>query len=291
MLNSVLVKTMLALVLALALGAFTACGDDDDNGTGSAGTEPELNTAVPTDVGEADEDATEDPPEGEATLDEFEELATAEDTPDVPAIRGSAGLSTEDWIHTVNGDVATYWQQQFNNEGYEFVPAKELIFDNKLKSACGVKASLRTGPFYCTLDEAIYYPVAFFQKVPEKFGDAATAVVVAHENAHRVQDLIGLFDAPKIISAQLELQADCLAGVWAKTVYARGLLEDGDIGEILGITDLAGDPENFPINAPGAHGNSQMRVDAFNQGYEGGAPGTCPVPKKKAIKQAAGGNA
>jgi predicted metalloprotease len=288
MLNSISAKSLLALGVALALGvSVAACGDDDETTSGTGGTEAAVNEPVTADVDEADPDATDEPPEGEGTLADFEELRTAEDSPDVPAIRGSAGLSTEDWIHTVNGDVATYWQQQFNNAGYRYKPAKELIFDKKLKSACGAKASLRTGPFYCTLDEAIYYPIIFFQKVPEKFGDAATAVVVAHENAHRVQDLLGLFDAPGIISAPLELQADCLAGVWAKTVYARGLLEEGDIGEILGITDLAGDPENFPINAPGAHGNSQMRVDAFNKGYNGGSPDSCPVPKKKDIKQAA----
>ena len=281
-------RSLLLLIAALSLAAAAGCGDDGDETSASGSTEPAINTAAPTDVDEADADATGEPPQGEATLDEFEELRTADDAADVPAIRGSAGLATEDWIHTVNGDVATYWQQQFNNSGYRYRPAKELIFDNRLRSACGVKASLRTGPFYCTLDQAIYYPVVFFQKVPEKFGDAATAVVVAHENAHRVQDILGLFDAPRIISAQLELQADCLAGVWAKTIYERGLLEDGDIGEILGITDLAGDPEEFPINAPGAHGTSQMRIDAFNKGYDGGAPGSCPVPKKKSLNQAAG---
>jgi predicted metalloprotease len=288
MFNSISARTLLAVALALALAvAVGACGDDDETTSGTSGTEVTVNEPVTADVDEPDADATQEPPQGEETLGDFEELRTAEDTPDVPAIRGSAGLSTEDWIHTVDGDVASYWQQQFNNAGYRFKPAKELIFDNKLKSACGVKASLRTGPFYCTTDEAIYFPIIFFQKVPEKFGDAATAVVVAHENAHRVQDLIGLFDTPGIISAQLELQADCLAGVWAKTVYSRGLLEEGDIGEILGVTDLAGDPENFPINAPGAHGNSQMRIDAFNQGYDGGSPDSCPVPSKKDIKRAA----
>jgi predicted metalloprotease len=279
--------SLLALVLALALGVVAGCGDDDST-TGSASSEPQVNTAAPTDVDEPDSDATQDPPQGAQTLDQFEELRTAADSPSVPAIRGSAGLSTEDWIHTVNGDVATYWQKQFNDGGYRFKPAKELIFDSKLRSACGVKASGRTGPFYCTADQAIYFPLVFFDKVPQKFGDAATAVVVAHENAHRVQDLIGLFDDPRIISAQLELQADCLAGVWAKTVYERGLLEEGDIGEILGLVEIAGDPEGFPINAPGAHGNSALRQKFFDQGYEGGDPGTCPVPKKKALSQAAG---
>ena len=97
------------------------------------------------------------------------------------------------------------------------------------------------------LDETIFFPVEFFEKVANPFGDAATAIVVAHENAHRVQDLLGLFDPP-IISAQLELQADCLAGVWAKTVFDRGLLEEGDIGEILGLVDIAGDLAGTPIN-------------------------------------------
>ena len=278
---------LLVFTLALALGAVAGCGDDDGDSGSSGSSEPAVNTAAPTDVDEADSDATEEPPQGEATLDQFEELRTAADSPSVPAIRGSAGLSTADWIHTVNGDVATYWQKQFNSQGYRYRAAKELIFDKKLRSACGIKASLRTGPFYCTADQAIYYPITFFDRVPGQFGDAATAVVVAHENAHRVQDLIGLFDSPRIISAQLELQADCLAGVWAKTVYDRGLLEEGDIGEILGLVDISGDPDDFPINAPGAHGNSALRQAAFSKGYEGGEPGSCPLPKKKAIKQAA----
>ncbi len=276
--------SLLALLAALALGLLAGCGDDDDEGD-PGGTEPAINAAVPTDVDEGDPDATKTP-EGAEVLDEFEELRTAEGAPSVPAIRGSAGLSTAEWIHTVNGDVASYWQKQFNGSDYRYAPADELIFDKKLKSACGIKASLRTGPFYCTGDEAIYYPVVFFDRVPQQFGDAATAVVVAHENAHRIQDLLGLFDAPRIISAQLELQADCLAGVWAKTVYKRGLLEEGDIGEILGLVEVAGDPTGTPINAPGAHGDSAMRQAFFDQGYNGGKPGTCPVPPKKQLNRA-----
>ena len=273
-------RVLIALVLALASLTLAACGDDDDDRGDSA--EVTLNAAVEPDVDDADPDAT-DTPAGAAVLDEFEELRTGADAPEVPAIRGSAGLSTADWIHAVNGDVATYWQQQFNNGGYRYKPAKELIFDRKLSSACGIRASLRTGPFYCTADQAIYYPVTFFDRVPQRFGDAATAVVVAHENAHRVQDIIGLFDAPRIISAQLELQADCLAGVWAKTIYERGLLEKGDIGEILGLVEIAGDPRGTPINAPGAHGSSALRQQYFDRGYNGGDPGSCPVPKKKQL--------
>jgi hypothetical protein len=270
------------VVLALTLGVLAGCGDDGDE----PGTTVALNEAAQVDVDEADADAT-NTPQGADVLDEFSELRQAQGEPSVPAIRGSAGLTVPEWIHTVDGDVASYWQKQFNDAGYEYSPAEELIFDKTLKSACGIKASLKTGPFYCTADEAIYFPVVFFDRVPGQFGDAATAVVVAHENGHRVQDLLGLFDQPGITSAQLELQADCLAGVWAKTVYKRGLLEEGDIGEILGLVDISGDSPETPINAPGAHGNSALRRDFFAQGYNSGKPGDCPVPSKRDIKSRA----
>jgi uncharacterized protein len=272
------------VALALALGVFAGCGDDEESGSG--GTEASVNEPVLADVDEADADATEPPPQDVEALSEFSELRQAEGQDSVPAIRGSAGLSVPEWIHVVNGDVASYWQQQFNNAGYEYEPALEMLYDKKVPTDCGGTANQKGGPFYCTLDETIFYPVKFFEQVANPFGDAATAVVVAHENAHRVQDLLGVFDLP-IISAQLELQADCLAGVWAKTVFERGLLEEGDIGEILGLVDLAGDSPETPINAPGAHGNSQLRTDFFNQGYEGGAPDSCPIPKKKEIKSSA----
>jgi predicted metalloprotease len=273
------------IALALALGVLAGCGDDDSDGD-AGGTEASVNEPVLADVDEGDEDATEAPPEDVAVLDEFGALRQAEGQDSVPAIRGSAGLSVPEWIHTVNGDVGTYWQQQFNTAGYAYAPATELIYDGRTQTACGGTANQKGGPFYCTLDETIFYPVKFFENVANPFGDAATAIVVAHENAHRVQDLLGVFDLP-IISAQLELQADCLAGVWAKTVLDRGLLEEGDIGEILGLVDIAGDSPETPINAPGAHGNSQLRADFFNQGYAGGEPGSCPIPKKKDIKSAA----
>ena len=117
----------------------------------------------------------------------------------------------------------------------------------------------------------------------DRFGDAAVAVVVAHENGHRIQDLLGLFRAP-LLSAQIELQADCLAGVWASTVYRRGLLEPGDIDEILGIIHISGDAQGVPIKAQGAHGNATLRQSFFAQGYNGGDPGACPPPKKSQLR-------
>jgi predicted metalloprotease len=273
--------SLLAAILALALAVLAGCGDEDAPAT----TPVALNEPGGVDLDEADAEATK-VPEGVGVLDEFQELRQAEGSASVPAIRGSAGLAVPDWMHAVDGDVASYWQQQFNNAGYEYSPATENIFDTRAQSACGT-ASPRTGPFYCTTDEGIYLPVAFFTRFAGPYGDAGVAVVIAHENAHRVQDLLGLFDQP-ISSAQLELQADCLAGVWAKSIYDRGLLEEGDIGEILGLVNISGDSPETPIDAPGAHGSSALRQDFFAQGYDGGAPGSCPVPKPRQIAGGAG---
>jgi predicted metalloprotease len=270
--------TLLAAILAIALAPLAGCGDDESPAT----TPVVVNEPAEVDLDQADPDATK-VPDGVGVLDQLQELRQAEGSASVPAIRGSAGLTVPEWMHTVDGDVASYWQKQFNDAGYEYAPATENIFDTRAPSACGT-ASPRTGPFYCSTDQGIYLPVAFFEQQAGPFGDAAVAVVIAHENGHRVQDLLGLFDQP-ISSAQIELQADCLAGVWAKSVYDRGLLEEGDIGEILGLVNISGDSPETPINAPGAHGSSALRADFFGQGYDGGTPGSCPVPRPRQINR------
>lgn len=267
-----------AALFALALLAFAGCGGDEPS---SDSTPLALNEAGEVDLDEPDADATEEP-SGPEVLGELEELRQARGSQSVPAIRGSAGLSIAEWMHVVDGDVASYWQQQFNNAGYRYEPATEFIFDTTAQSQCG-EASPQTGPFYCPVERGIYLPVEFFDQVAEPFGDAATAIVIAHENGHHVQDLLGIFDQ-RVTSAQIELQADCLAGVWAKTVFDRGLLEEGDIGEILGLVEISGDSPGTPVNAQGAHGNSALRQSFFAQGYDGGEPDSCPVPRRAQIR-------
>jgi predicted metalloprotease len=280
-----LLLALAALVLALAVLA--GCGDDDDDGGDGDGGTPtvQVNETATVSVDPADESATEDPSQDQdAVFDEMPELRRATGEPSVPAIRGSAGLTVPEWIALVNSDVANYWQVQFNNAGYRYTPATENIFDRRIRTGCG-RAGADAGPFYCGRDDGIYLPVRFFEQMAQRFGDAAVAVVIAHEEGHHVQDLIGLFQQP-LLSAQIELQADCLAGVWAATVYERGLIEPGDIEEILGIVDLAGDAEGVPIEAEGAHGSSALRLGAFQQGYQGGQPNACPVPRKRDLRNA-----
>jgi uncharacterized protein len=278
-----IVSSTLALAVAL-LVLLAGCGGDDDDGSGGS-AEVQVNETTTIAVDEADAEATQDPAaDGVVALDDMPELQRAAGEPTVPAIRGSAGLTVPEWAHTVDVDVANYWQRQFNRAGYRYEPAREAVFDQKIRTGCG-RAGRSAGPFYCTRDDTIYLPVAFFSQMAQRFGDAAVAVVIAHENGHHVQDLLGLFDPRyNLVTAQTELQADCLAGVWAATVYRRGLLEPGDIEEILGIVDLSGDAEGVPITAQGAHGSSALRLAAFNRGYEGGRPNSCPIPKKRELR-------
>ncbi len=269
-----------AAVAALAL--FVGCGDDeDDPDDGGADTEVVLNEEAAVDAGEADAEATQEPT-GPEVLDQLSPLVRADENQGVPAIRGSAGLSIPEWMHSVNGDITTYWQQQFNGSGYRYRLPGEVLFDRTVRTDCG-RGRASFGPFYCSNDEVIYLPVKFFEMANRRFGDAAVALVIAHENGHHVQQRLGLFNSG-LLTAQTELQADCLAGVWANTVLERGLIEEGDIGEILGLTEISGDIEGTPIDTPGAHGSSALRVNYFNEGYSGGDPGACPVPRKRDIR-------
>ena len=271
-------------VLGVVLVAFAAaigvgCGDEADDPGGDVA----VNTSAQVTVDDPDAEATESP-SGAETLEEFEALQRAEGSTSVPAIRGSAGLSVPEWISTVDADVATYWQRQFNRQDYRYRAPSEVIYDRPVRSECGV-ARNAFGPFYCTFDRTMYLPVRFFERQSEKFGDAAVAVIIAHENGHHVQQQLGLFNSG-LLTIQTELQADCLAGVWARTVYRRGLLEPGDIGEILGLVEASGDPSETPVNAPGAHGSSGVRQAFFDQGYESGRPGNCPPPTRREIRDA-----
>lgn len=272
---------VLAILVALvACFAVVGCGDEEAD---DPGADVQVNERTEVVLDDPRGAITNVPPGPEA-LDDFEALQRAEGNASVPAIRGSAGLTIPEWISTVNADVATYWQRQFNRQSYRFRAPSEVIYDEPVQSECGL-ARNSFGPFYCTFDRTIYLPVRFFERQSERFGDAAVAVIVAHENGHHVQEQLGLFNRG-LLTIQTELQADCLAGVWARTVYRRGLLERGDIGEILGLVESSGDPRDTPVDAPGAHGSSGLRQSFFDQGYESGRPAACPPPTRREIRDA-----
>ncbi|HET9624605.1 MAG TPA: neutral zinc metallopeptidase [Kofleriaceae bacterium] len=196
----------------------------------------------------------------------------------VPAQRDTAPGENdlEHFVGFVLDDVQQTWRA--NLPGYE--DAHLVLFRRAIGSACGTATSA-VGPFYCQLDHKVYIDLAFYEELRRKFGapgDFAQAYVIAHELGHHVQNLKGLLGRGEAASVQVELQADCLAGAWAKSANSRGLVEAGDIDEALNAATQIGDdtiqrkagrevqPETF------THGSAAQRSAAFKRGFEGGAP-------------------
>jgi predicted metalloprotease len=179
------------------------------------------------------------------------------------------------FVGFVLDDVNRSWQQQL--PGYE--DTRLVLFRNAIRSACG-GATTAVGPFYCQLDHKVYIDLGFYDELRRRFGapgDFAQAYVIAHEVGHHVQNLRHLLGRGEVSSVAVELQADCLAGAWAKSADGRGLLEAGDIDEALNAASQIGDdtiqrktsgrvqPETF------THGSAAQRSSAFRRGYQGGA--------------------
>ncbi len=190
-----------------------------------------------------------------------------------------------DFVSVVLADTEDAWTSLFRAAGKRYEPPRLVMFSEGVESACGMAGSAM-GPFYCPMDRKVYLDVGFFHELDRRFGapgDFAQAYVVAHEVGHHVQTLLGA-SHPRTnqASVEFELQADCLAGVWANHAdRAKKVVEPGDIDEALGAASAIGDdtlqrktrgrvvPESF------THGSSAQRVAAFRKGFTSGALQAC----------------
>jgi predicted metalloprotease len=222
--------------------------------------------------------------------------------PQMPGAQGEDGLSNApdpdaklvEFVSFVVDDVQDSWARLFTEAGQRYQPTTLRLFTDGISTGCGA-ASSATGPFYCPLDRHVYLDLGFFRELRDRFGapgDFAQAYVIAHEFGHHVQNLLGIADDVRRgqqehpdeaneLSVRLELQADCLAGVWAHSAYQEGLLESGDLEEGLTAAASVGDdriqrqagrgvnPETF------THGSSEQRTTWFRRGYESGDLNSC----------------
>jgi uncharacterized protein len=171
-------------------------------------------------------------------------------------------------------DVQKFWRVEL--PGYH--DAHLVLFRRGIRSACGT-ASTAVGPFYCQNDQKVYIDLSFYDELKNKLGapgEFAQAYVIAHEVGHHVQKLKGLMDRGTG-SVQIELQADCFAGAWAKNANSRKILDPGDIDQAFNAASQIGDdtlqkkaqgyvqPEKF------THGSSAQRVASLKKGWEGGS--------------------
>ena len=206
----------------------------------------------------------------------------------------SADADLRVFVGQVFNDSQDFWTATFREAGEEYGEATLVLFDTPTQSACG-GAQAEIGPHYCPADQNVFIELGFMRQLGQRFdapGDFAQAYVVAHEVGHHVQNLLGTSDEVNRrsqderggddgLSVRLELQADCYAGVWAKTVYDRGMLDPGDTEEALDAAAGVGD-DRIQAEATGrvdrdswTHGSSEQRQRWFRQGFDSGRADDC----------------
>jgi uncharacterized protein len=276
-------KPGIAAVLACCALIAVGCGSS------GPGTSTTASTPAATTGGSAD--AT-DPGTIEGNeLDQMPKAPEPEGQP--PKLSGASASDRRSYLTLVFNDGQALWQREFASANQPYTPARLTIFSQAVHSTgCGAQADV--GPFYCGANHGIYLDVRFFQLMAQRFGVSgfAQAYVVAHEFGHHVQNLIGLQHRKAVAdqqdpaganarSVRYELQADCLAGVWAHSVYQRGQLTDQDMEQALRKAQVIGD--DFQQRMAGhtvdsslwTHGSSAQRQQWLKTGFETGDPGAC----------------
>lgn len=196
----------------------------------------------------------------------------------------------------VLADTETTWSQYFANNNARYTPPTMVLYTAGTQTACGT-GQAAMGPFYCPQDRKVYLDLSFYEDMRKQLGasgDAAFAYVIAHEVGHHVQNLLGITDKVdamrgrisetqmNALSVRLELQADCLAGVWGHHAHkSRQILENGDIERAMDAAAKIGDdaiqkrsqghvvPDSF------THGSSAQRVRWFTTGIQTGSVQAC----------------
>lgn len=174
-----------------------------------------------------------------------------------------------DLIELARADVDAFWEKAFDIDGSIYDgPVQFKAYDSEIETDCG-RAFLNNA-FYCSADHSIYYDINFFTAQLETNGDFAPVLIIAHEWGHLVQSLVGILQDDTLYSIQIELQADCLAGVWARDADDRELLDEGDLEEGIVALFRVRDPKGTDFFDPQAHGTAGERIDAFNNGFDFG---------------------
>jgi hypothetical protein len=213
------------------------------------------------------------------------------------------------FVSTVVGNINVEWAGIFAHDGKTYRKPVLVLYNQATRAACGGVAQSAMGPFYCPEDQKVYLDTAFFKDIETRFGGCeagsrscgfAQAYVIAHEIGHHVQNLLGIL--PKVqaqqqerdkasanrLQVQVELQADCFAGVWAKHENERLrregkplLVEPGDVEAAMQTASAIGD-DTLQRRATGrvvpdsfTHGTSEQRRRWFSTGYREGTPAAC----------------
>ncbi|RBP18081.1 hypothetical protein DFR50_10123 [Roseiarcus fermentans] len=204
---------------------------------------------------------------------------------------------TRKFLAHVMGSTEAVWGTVLPQQtGLDYTPATLVIYDGATRSGCG-GAQAAMGPFYCPVDKKVYLDTSFFRDMQTKYGgggDFAYAYVVAHEIGHHVQDLLGILDKAdaykkrssqtqaNAVSVRIELQADCLAGVWAANANQKwNILQQGDVEKAIATAQAIGDDRlqtaarGYAVPDSFTHGSSAQRAKWLMAGLKSGQISSC----------------
>lgn len=221
-----------------------------------------------------------------------------------PAQRPPADDRMARFVSTVLADTEDVWREEFAKAGGSYEDPKLVLFRGSTPTACGM-GQAAMGPFYCPADRKVYIDLGFYETLKNQLGapgEFAQAYVIAHEVGHHVQNLMGIsaqMDQMRgrvspaqynALSVRLELQADCLAGVWANHAQsARQILEQGDIESAMNAAAKIGDDalqkksQGYVVPDSFTHGTSAQRVRWFKTGLSTGRVQACDTFKAQAL--------
>ena len=228
--------------------------------------------------------------------------APTQQTGQAPVADDAQSAQTKDFVAAVLGDTEDRWTEMFAASGRTYHVPRLVLFSGAKSGGCGMARSAM-GPFYCPQDQQVYLDISFFNDMQNKFGACSDekacrfseAYVIAHEVGHHVQDELGIL--PRVTQAQqaassqtevnalqvrVELQADCLAGVWANRAQKKhSFLDSGDIDQALQTASAIGDDrlqkqaQGYVVPDSFTHGTSAQRKRWFTNGFNSGQVSAC----------------
>jgi len=228
--------------------------------------------------------------------------STTQQSDQAPVADDARSAATKDFVTAVLGDTEDRWTEIFSASGRTYHPPKLVLFRRAIQGGCGMAQSAM-GPFYCPRDKQVYLDMSFFDELQNRFGACSSsnacrfseAYVIAHEVGHHVQDELGIL--PRVQEAQqaastkveanqlqvrVELQADCLAGVWANHAQAKHkFLDPGDVDQALQTASAIGDDrlqkqtQGYVVPDAFTHGTSEQRKRWFSNGFNSGQVNSC----------------
>jgi uncharacterized protein len=215
---------------------------------------------------------------------------------------GTPSDETGRFVSAILGSTEAEWKEVFDQAGKSYQPPTLVMFSGATQSGCGF-ARAAMGPFYCPVDQKVYLDTSFFQDLERRFRGCdvgsktcqfSQAYVIAHEIGHHVQNLLGIL--PKVqrakegveqaeanaLQVRVELQADCLAGVWANRAQAKWqFIEPGDVEAALQTASAIGDDrlqrqsQGYVVPDAFTHGTSEQRARWFTTGLKSGQVASC----------------